>query len=94
LREKIDIKHLTKLANLDLNDDEIAGYENDLDRIIEFVSIIDEFDINKNHESDDLPKSNFREDKPKKNISQSEAFRNAKKVKDDFFVVPKILDNK
>ncbi len=92
----MDIKHLAKLAKLPLNDAEEKKYSQSLDSIIELVSKLKSIST-----ENVLPTSQvtgqvnvFRDDEidTSRVLTQEEALSNAKKTKNGYFVVPKILE--
>lgn len=91
-----DVRHLGKLANLDLSDKEIKKYTEQLEETLEFVKNLSEID-QKDFGSKDSATSlvNLRQDKidSSRTISPSEALNNAKKTNNNYFVVPKVLNN-
>lgn len=96
---KIDIETVDKLANLsrlEFDGKEKDGIINDLNRMLDFISKLDELDTTN---IDPLiymndQKNILRPDVIKQTISQAEGLKNAPKKDSDFFKVPKVVDKK
>jgi aspartyl-tRNA(Asn)/glutamyl-tRNA(Gln) amidotransferase subunit C len=99
MAEKITQETVDKLANLarlEFNGKEKEEIINDLNRMLEFVSKLNELDtsnveplIYMNDEVNVL-----REDEVKQAVSQKEALSNAPKKDSDYFKVPKVVEKK
>ena len=90
-----EIKHLAKLANLSLTEDELKKYSNQLEETIEYVENLDELDT-----KNTVPTSHtvnlkdvfFRDgENNNRALTNDEATKNAKNKKKGFFVVKRIL---
>ena len=96
---KIDIETVDKLANLsrlDFDGKEKDGIINDLNRMLDFISKLDELDTTN---IDPLiymndQKNILRPDVVKQSISQADGLKNAPKKDSDFFKVPKVVGKK
>lgn len=92
---KIDVKHIAKLANLTLTDEEIKKFENQLSETIEYVEQLKEVDTT------DVPSANqvtgleniFSNDEAQISLSQEEALSNAKSTHNGMFKVNAILED-
>jgi aspartyl-tRNA(Asn)/glutamyl-tRNA(Gln) amidotransferase subunit C len=87
---KEEVLHVARLARLELTDDEVAKFQEQLSDIIEAVSKVSELDL-----SDVPPTSHplaiqnaWAEDVPHECLSVDEAFANAPDRDDDHFRVP------
>jgi aspartyl-tRNA(Asn)/glutamyl-tRNA(Gln) amidotransferase subunit C len=85
-----EVLHVAKLAHLDLTEDEVEKFAEQLSAILDAVSKVSELDL-----SDVPPTSHpldlvnvWREDEPGASLSLDDAFRNAPAREDDFFRVP------
>jgi aspartyl-tRNA(Asn)/glutamyl-tRNA(Gln) amidotransferase subunit C len=85
-----EVLHVARLARLELSDDEVAKFREQLSDIIEAVSKVSELDL-----SDVPPTSHplaiqnaWAEDVPHECLSVDEAFANAPDRDDDHFRVP------
>jgi aspartyl-tRNA(Asn)/glutamyl-tRNA(Gln) amidotransferase subunit C len=90
----IDIKHVAKLARLDLGPDEQAKYEKQLASILGYIDQLKALDVTGveplAHAGDF---SNvFRADEPKPSLPVSEALQNAPEQAAGRFVVPKVVE--
>jgi aspartyl-tRNA(Asn)/glutamyl-tRNA(Gln) amidotransferase subunit C len=84
------VLHVAKLAHLDLTEEEVERFREQLSAILEAVSKVSELDL-----ADVPPTSHpldlvnvWREDEPRPSLSLDEAFANAPAREDDFFRVP------
>jgi len=96
--EKIDesqVRKVAKLARLELTEEEVAEFTGQLSAILGYVEKMNELN------TDDveplahcLPISNvFRKDCVKESLGTEKALANAPQRDDEFFKVPKILDD-
>ena len=90
------VDKLATLSRLEFNGKEKEEIVNDLNRMLDFVSKLNELDttnveplIYMNDE-----KNVLREDEVKQTISQKEALSNAPKKDSDYFKVPKVVEKK
>lgn len=89
---KEDVKHIAWLARLELNEDEIEKFTQQLGQILEHASKIKEVDT-KNIKPTAHPqplKNVFREDLAKEPISLEKALKSAPQKESGAFSVPKI----
>lgn len=94
--DKATVDKLATLSRLEFNGKEKEEIINDLNRMLDFVSKLNELDtssveplIYMNDETNVL-----REDEVKQTISQKEALSNAPKKDSDYFKVPKVVEKK
>ena len=85
-----EVLHVAKLAHLDLTDEEVEKFSEQLSAILDAVSKVSELDL-----SDVPPTSHpldlvnvWREDEPGPSLSLDDVFANAPAREDDFFRVP------
>ncbi|MGE5691640.1 MAG: Asp-tRNA(Asn)/Glu-tRNA(Gln) amidotransferase subunit GatC [Pseudomonadota bacterium] len=84
------VLHVARLARLDLTDEEVGRFSEQLDAILEAVSKVSELDL------DDVPPTShpldvvnvWREDEPRPSWPLERVFENAPEVEDDAFRVP------
>ena len=90
------VKHIAKLANLIIDDDQIKKLQKQFEETLKFVDQLKEIDV-----TDITPTSQvtgsfnvLREDETAADrmFSQAQALSNASKTYNGFFVVPKILE--
>jgi len=91
---KETIDHISKLALIDLSEEEKEKLSKEIGDILSYFKKLDELDTSNidptTHPIDGL-KNIFREDIPWKSLSNEEALRNAKHKKDGYFKAPRIL---
>lgn len=98
MENKIDeaqVRHVAKLSRLDLTDDEVGRFSGDLSAIVEYIEKLNELDVEGVEPlAHCLPIHNvFREDVVKESLSNEEALSNAPQRHDEYFKVPKVLDD-
>jgi len=89
-----EVRHIAKLANLELTDKELARLQKQLSDTVDFISKIDELDI-KNIEPTSQTtglENVFREDTVRESLSQQKALANAKSQYKGFFKVKAIFE--
>jgi aspartyl-tRNA(Asn)/glutamyl-tRNA(Gln) amidotransferase subunit C len=84
------VLHVAKLAHLDLTEEEVERFREQLSAILEAVSKVSELDL-----ADVPPTSHpldlvnvWREDVPRPSLSADDVFANAPDREDEFFKVP------
>ena len=91
---KDTIDHVSKLALLDLTEEEKEKFSKQLNDIISYFKKLNDLDTSNieptTHPIDGL-KNIFREDIPWKSLSNEEALKNAQHKKDGYFKAPRIL---
>ena len=95
LIDKAQVKKVAKLARLDLSETELENFTTQLSAILDYVAKMNELDTeNVEPLAHCLPISNvFREDKIKESLGTEKALANAPERDNEFFKVPKILDD-
>ena len=88
------IKKIAKLARIRISDDDVASLQNDLNRIVGFVDKMSEISIEKVEEFrfGETSLSEMRIDEETKENNAEQILSNTKNKKEDFFVVPKIVE--
>ena len=97
MAKKIDetqVRHVAKLARLDLTDDEVARFSAQLSDILGYVEKLNELDTDSVEPlAHCLPMHNvFREDDVTESLDTTLALKNAPQRFETFFKVPKILN--
>jgi aspartyl-tRNA(Asn)/glutamyl-tRNA(Gln) amidotransferase subunit C len=91
---KDDLESLSKLAMLNLSDEEKEKLIPQLNEIIKYFKKLNDLDTKNiqpiTHPIEGL-KNVFRKDAPKKSLSTEEALKNAQHKKDGYFKAPRIL---
>lgn len=90
---KIDVKHVAKLANLPLKDEEVDKFENQLSSILDYIKKLQEVDTSKVEETSHVTglENVLREDETRSSLSQEEALSNAKDKHNGMFKVKAVL---
>jgi aspartyl-tRNA(Asn)/glutamyl-tRNA(Gln) amidotransferase subunit C len=99
MKQKIDkslVKHIAQLANLELDEDKIDLYQDQLS------VIVDHFNDLKSLSFADVPETSriveeenvWREDKVTPSFNQDEALSNSKNTHQGYFLVPYVLTQK
>jgi aspartyl-tRNA(Asn)/glutamyl-tRNA(Gln) amidotransferase subunit C len=87
---KDEVLHVARLARLELTDEEVGRFQEQLSAIIEAISKVSELDLG------DVPPTahpleianTWAEDEPHACLTHDEAFANAPDREDDYFKVP------
>jgi aspartyl-tRNA(Asn)/glutamyl-tRNA(Gln) amidotransferase subunit C len=98
MAKKIDeaqVRKVAKLARLQLDDAEVAKFSTDLSSIVEYIEKLNELDTDSVEPlAHCLPVHNvFRDDVIRPSLTVEQVLANAPQRVDDFFKVPKILDD-
>lgn len=92
---KEEILHLADLAKLKLTEEEIVKFQDQLGETIEYIKNLDELDTKDTEPTNsvvDLKNVEFKDgEKNEKGLTKEEALANAKKKKNNMFVVDRIL---
>lgn len=88
-----DVAHVAKLARLDITDDELELYTEQLAAVLEHAEDVEALDTaGVEPTAHPLPLSNvFREDVPTPSLDRAEVLAQAPAAEDDRFRVPRIL---
>ena len=88
------VRHIADLAKLNIEDDEMSKYQKQLTDILTEIDKILKVDI-KNEDimiSQSDNRNVYSLDVIENHISKNDAFKNAKRVKGDYIVVPKVIE--
>ena len=88
------VKHIADLAKLNVTSEEMSKYQQQLTDILTEIDKILKVDI-KNDEIMISPINNrncYSDDVIESHISKSDALKNAKRVKGDYIIVPKVIE--
>ena len=92
----VDVSHVAKLAKLPLKKSEEEKFSKQLEKVMEYVSQIDDVDTKgvQSRGQVTLEENRFREDvlSPDRMLTQKEALGQAKRTHNGFFVVGQVLD--
>ena len=93
--DKEEVIHIAKLADLNLSDEEIAGYTRDMQEILEYANMINNLNTDDMEETVlvDKEKYNvFRKDEVKEFKNKDLLMENAPSKEDGMFKIPKFLN--
>ena len=85
------LKDLAELAALNFTDEELKDYIDDLNKILEYVGVLKNLNLENYSESNMLTYNELRKDKKIEKDDIALNFKNAPKVELDYFSVPKTL---
>lgn len=87
-----DVRHVAKLAELDVSDKEVEKITPQLDKILDHMARVSAVDTEGIHSTSHVMDINnvMREDEALEPVSQEEALKNAPEESGDGFSVPKI----
>lgn len=91
---KIDVKHVAKLANLPLKENEKEKFEKQLSETLEYVEKLNSINTDGVEPTSQVTglENVTREDETSPSLSQEEALFNSKSIHNGLFKVPAILD--
>ncbi|OGH07027.1 MAG: hypothetical protein A2171_00795 [Candidatus Levybacteria bacterium RBG_13_35_9] len=92
---KINVKHIAKLANLSLKEDEVKKYENQLLSILDYIDKLREVNTENVQETSQTTglENVSKKDVPSASLSQEDALSNTKNKHNGLFKVKGILSN-
>ncbi len=92
---KIDVKHIAKLAELPLKDEEIKKLEGQLESTLEYIEQLNEVDTNNIEPTSQVTglENVMREDIATESLTQEQALSNSDQTFNGLFKVKGILDN-
>lgn len=93
---KINVPHVAKLANLNLNSQQIKTFEKQLQSILDYIDKLNEVKTEKVEETSQITglENITREDTTSPSLSQEEALSNTKSQENGFFKVKGIFNEK
>jgi aspartyl-tRNA(Asn)/glutamyl-tRNA(Gln) amidotransferase subunit C len=91
-----DVEHIAKLAKLEFTDAEKEKFTHQLNQILEYMEQMNKLDTSRVEPlSHVIELSNvFRVDEVKQGVSTEEALKNAPSKTEEFFKVPKVINEK
>tara|TARA_Y100001970_G_C14089170_1_gene779027 strand:- start:722 stop:1018 length:297 start_codon:yes stop_codon:yes gene_type:complete len=92
---KEEIKKIASLAKISISDDELDNYSDQISKILEYMSILNDVDTSKVEEfSNQLFKNTqtLREDKIEKSLDRDEVLKLAPDTDGVYFKVPKVIE--
>ena len=89
-----EIRHIAKLANLNLTEEEIKRYTKDLTDILEMANLVN--DVNTDNVDETIGTNGlyniFRKDEIKQNNNRDELLSNAPSQDEGMFRIPKVIN--
>ena len=89
-----EVRYVANLARLQFNDDEIKSLAGDMNKILEYMELLNEVDTSEVEPLDHVIEleSRLRQDAAKKPLSHDEAMKNAPDADSDYFRVPRVIE--
>lgn len=93
--DEAQVRRVAQLSRLELSEEEVSQFSTQLSAIVEYIEKLNELDTeNVEPLAHCLPVYNvFREDVPRPSLSNEDALANAPQRENEYFKVPKILDD-
>lgn len=93
--DETQVRRVALLSRLELSDEEVTQFSGQLSAIVEYIEKLNELDTEHVEPlAHCLPVHNIlREDVPRPSLSNEAALANAPEREDEYFKVPKILDD-
>ena len=90
----IDVRYVARLARLDLTDAEAALFQEQLGQIVAYVRTLGALNLDGIEPTSHAhPQQNvLRADEPRESLDRDAVLRNAPRVRDGQFLVPKIVE--
>jgi len=91
---KKEVSYVANLARLQFNDNELESLAMDMNKILDYMELLNEVDTTNVEPLDhviDL-ESRFREDVAKEPLSHEDALKNAPDADSDYFRVPRVIE--
>ncbi len=92
--DEAQVRHIAVLGRLELSDEEVAAFSEQLSAILEYVEQLNQLDTDDvEPTAHPLPLRNvFRDDEPDRPLAVDDALANAPARAEDFFKTPKVID--
>ena len=90
-----EVENTAELARLEFNEGELEKFTNDLGKILEYIEDLNELDTENVEPTTHAIEvtAPLREDETNQLITIEEALQNAPEREDDFFAVPKVIED-
>lgn len=90
----LDVRHLARLARLNLTEEETAAFQAQLGQVLEYVKSLEALDVSEvEPTAHAAPVFNvFRADEPRESFTPEEALANAPRKANDLFIVTKVVE--
>lgn len=91
---KDQVKHIAKLANLPVSEEELNTYADQLSEVLDYIAKLNEVDASKLEGifNVTMRKNITRKDEPGKSLTQEEALANSSSTKDGYFVTKGVFE--
>ena len=91
---KEDVKYVADLARLQLAGDEIEKLAGDMNRILEYMDLLEEVDTSDVEPLEHVTEltTEFRKDEAKEPLPHEDALKNAPDADTDYFRVPRVIE--
>ena len=91
---KEEILHIAKLANLNLKEEELGTYMENLEEILNFANVVNKAPIEGLEETIAINEAYnvFRKDEIKQTIEREELLQNAPEQQEGMFKIPKVIN--
>ncbi|HXX93974.1 MAG TPA: Asp-tRNA(Asn)/Glu-tRNA(Gln) amidotransferase subunit GatC [Planctomycetota bacterium] len=88
------VEHVARLARLQLTEEELARYGQQLGAILDYIAKLEKLDLAGTEPLVHPAESSnvFRDDQPRPSLPRPEVLKNAPEKTDDFFIVPKVVE--
>lgn len=89
-----EVEHIALLARLDLSEDEITRYQQQLSAILDHIAQLQALDTRHIPITSSVlpPRTRLRDDEPKPGLSREQALNNAPEVENRQFRVPPVME--
>lgn len=88
-----DIKHIARLSNLEIAENEIEGFKHDLEQVVNYVNELSKIDTSGvDIKNQAVSINKLRSDEVKPSLSQADAILNAPKKRAGGFSVPAVIE--
>jgi aspartyl-tRNA(Asn)/glutamyl-tRNA(Gln) amidotransferase subunit C len=89
-----EVEHIALLARLDLSEDEIARYKQQLSAILDHIAQMQTLDTQNIQPTSSVlpPRTRLRSDEPRAGLSHEQALDNAPDIENRQFRVPPVLE--
>ena len=93
--QKRDVKHVAKLARLNLTEDEVESFTQQLGNILDYIHNLEKIDTEQIEPTAHVLtiRNVFRDDELKKSLDLETVFNNASKKEGGYFKTPKIMES-
>lgn len=87
------VLHIADLAKINIDKEEIKKYQEQLTDILTEIDKIQEVSVDGDIMISPITtKNNYTDDVIENHISREDAFKNAKRVSEDYIIVPKVIE--